>query len=250
MSDTNATPAAAVNGAAAPPMLPPLYKALEPVGAERHGALKLRFAGWGFAAGTHAVPLAAEEFGVAARSLPIVFTAQAPHMPLALTGLQPGHNLYVDEAGAWKQGAYIPAYLRRVPFFLVRVSPESQDLVLCIDPQAAQVSATEGEALFSAEGKPTEALDRALAFTRATEEAMLRTRAMSQGLAELDLLKPSVVQFTHHGKPMRVDGFHAVDRQALQALPADKLAMLRDRGWLEAIYAHMLSVGGVPDLAR
>ena len=79
---------------------------------------------------------------------------------------------------------------------------------------------------------------------------MLRTRAMADGLAELGLLKASVVQFQHKGQPMRVDGFFAVDRAALGALTGEQLTMLRDRGWLEAIYSHLLSVGGMSELAR
>ena len=243
MSDQpNPTPAA--------PMLPPLYKGLEPLTPERHGRLKLRGTGYGFAAQLHAVPLAAEEFTAACRSMPIVFTAQAPHVPVALCGLQAGHNHFVQPDGSWAEGVYVPAYLRRYPFFLARTAPDSQQLVLCIDPAAPQVSATDGEDLFTADAKPSAALDRAFGFTKAVEEAGARTRAMAEGLTELGLLKPSQVQFQHNGQPMRVDGFFAVDRQALAALPAEQLAQLRDRGWLEAIYAHLLSVGGMGELAR
>lgn len=245
MSD-QATPPAAPQA----PVLPPLYKGLEPLTAERHGKLKLVNAGVGVAAQMHAVPLAAEEFTAACRTMPIVFTAQAPHVPLALCGLQAGHNHFVTAEGKWHEGTYLPAYLRRYPFFLVRVSAESQQLVLCVDPQAPHVSASEGDDLFTADGKPSAILDRAFTFTKAVEEAMLRTRAMADGLAELGLLKPSVVQFQHKGQPMRVDGFFAVDRTALAALTGEQLATLRDRGWLEAIYAHLLSVGGMSELAR
>lgn len=230
--------------------LPPLYRALEGVTAERHSALRLRDAGYGFAAGASAVPLAAEEFMVASRTLPIVFAAQAPHMPVVITGLAAGTNLFVDSAGAWKAGTYVPAYLRRYPFFLLRIAPQSEELALCIDPQAPQVSDTVGEPLFTPDGKPAPQLERAFAFTRSVEEGMLRTRTMALRLAELGLLKPSVLQFNHQGKPLRVDGFFAVERPALAALPAEQLAELRDRGWLEAIYAHLLSIGGLPDLAR
>jgi hypothetical protein len=247
MSDN--TPVA--NGAAVSgPTLPPLYRSLDPLTAERHAALRVRDAGYAFAAGASAVPLVAEEFVVAARSLPIVFGAQAPHLPVALTGLAAGTNLYVDDAGRWKQGAYVPAYLRRIPFFLVRTAPGSDQLVLCIDTTAPQVSETEGEALFDAEGKATPQLDRALAFTRSVEEGMLRTRGITERLNQLGLLKPAVVQFPHHGKPLRVDGFFAVDRPALAALPTEQLVELRDKGWLEPIYAHLLSIGGLPELAR
>ncbi len=250
MSDTSSQPAA-VNGAAdAGPALPPLYRQLEGLTADRHRALRLRDVGYGFAAAASAVPLAAEEFIIAARSLAIVFTAQAPHMPVALTGLAAGANLFVDSGGAWKIGAYVPAYLRRYPFFLLRTAPSSDELALCIDPAAPQVSETQGELLFTPEGKPTPQLERAFAFTKSVEEAMLRTRTMTLRLAELGLLKPAVVQFEQHGKPLRIDGFFAVARPALAALPPEQLAELRDHGWLEAIYAHLLSIGGIPELAR
>ncbi len=247
MSDTAApTP----NGAAVAPMLPPLYRSLEPLNAERHAGLRVREAGFAFAREATAVPLAAEEFVAAARSLPIVFAAEPPHLPVAVTGLAAGHSLYVDDDGHWRAGAYVPAYLRRHPFFLVRTAPGSDQLVLCLDTKAPQVSETEGELLFAEAGKATPALDRALAFCRAVEEAALRTRAMSDGLAEAGLLKAAVVQFEQAGRPIRIDGFWAVDRAALMALPQEKLAELRDRGWLEAIYAHLLSIGGLSALAQ
>ncbi|MFC7475625.1 SapC family protein [Dankookia sp. GCM10030260] len=239
------------NGAAAPgPVLPPLYRSLDPLTPERHAKLRVRDAGFGFAAQASAIPLVAEEFAVAARTLPIVFGAQAPHLPVALCGLASGSNLYVTEGGGWKPGAYVPAYLRRVPFFLVRSAPASDQLVLCIDSHAPQVSETEGAPLFDAEGKATPQLDRALAFTRSVEEGMLRTRGITERLNQLGLLKPAVVQFPHHGKPLRVDGFFAVDRPALAALPAEQFIELRDKGWLEPIYAHLLSIGGLPELAK
>jgi len=245
-----------VNGTAAtvavptPPALPPLYRSLDPLTPERHGGLRVRDGGYRFAAATSAVPLTVEEFGIAARTLPIVFAAQAPHLPVALTGLTAGTNLYVNETGAWRQGAYIPAYLRRIPFFLVRAGQDSDRLVLCIDRQAPQVSETEGEPLFDAEGKPTPQLDRALAFARAVEEGIVRTRAATERLNALGLLKPAVVEFPHHGKPMRIDGFFAVDRPALAALPPEQFLELRQTGLLEVIYAHLLSIGGLPELAR
>lgn len=240
-----------LNGAApTAPALPPLYAALEPVAAERHAALKLRDAGWAFAAKANALPLAAEEFVAAARTLPIVFAAPPPHLPVALTGLAAGENRLVDAAGAWKEGAYIPAYLRRYPFFLLRTAPGSEELVLCLDPRAPQISTEAGEALFQPDGKPAETLERAFAFTRAVEQAVMRTRQMSEGLSALGLLKPAQVQVQQDGKQVRVDGFFAVDRPTLQALPPDKLAELRDKGWLEPIYAHLMSIGGVAELVR
>lgn len=239
-----------VNGAAqTAPMLPPLYRSLEAVTPERHGKLRLRDAGLGFARGLSAVPLTGEEFTAAARSLVIVFAAQEPHLPVALTGLSPDSNLYIDAGGAWKIGAYIPAYLRRYPFFLLRVAEGSDELALCLDPTAPQVSEEAGEPMFTAENKLAPQLERAFAFTKSVEEAMMRTRTMTARLVELGLLKPAVVEFERLGKPVRIDGFFAIDRPALAALPAEQLVELRQRNWLEAIYAHLLSLGGLPELA-
>jgi hypothetical protein len=243
-------PSAPPDGPGGNPVLPPLYQALEPLSAQRHGRLRVRDAGYTFARAVTAVPLAAEEFVAAARTLPVVFAAQPPHLPVAVTGLAAGQSLYVGTDGRWRAGAYVPAYLRRVPFFLVRAAPSSDQLVLCIDPRAPQVSEKEGEALFDGEGQPTAALDRALGFCRAVEEAGLRTRAMAEGLAAAGLLRPGVVQMQDQSRPLRIDGFFAVDREALMALPAAALQEMRDRGWLEAIYAHLLSIGGLSSLAE
>ncbi|WP_187830058.1 SapC family protein [Siccirubricoccus phaeus] len=239
-----------INGAAATaPQLPPLYRSLEAVTPERHGKLRLRDAGLGFARTLSAVPITAEEIPVAARTLAIVFAAQAPHLPVALTSLVPEKNNFIDAGGAWKIGAYVPAYLRRYPFFLLRVAEASQDLALCVDPSAPQLGTEQGEPMFTEDGKLAPQLERAFAFTRSVEEAMLRTRTMTTRLAELGLLKPAQVQFERLGKPLRIDGFFAVDRPSLAALPADQLVELRDRGWMEVIYAHMVSLGGLPELA-
>ena len=242
--------ALAPQASARAPGLPPLYSKLEGVTAARHAALRVRDAGFGFAAKATAVPLAAEEFVLAARSLPIVFAPQAPHLPVAITGLAAGSNLFVEANGAWRAGAYLPAYLRRYPFFMLRVAAGSEELALCIDPDASHVSDTQGEPLFTAEGKPAPQLDRSFALAKAVEEAVMKTRIMTARLAELGLLKGAVIQFMHNGKPMRVDGFFTVDREALRALPPERLAELRDLGWLEAIYAHLMSIGGIQDLAR
>lgn len=230
-------------------MLPPLYGALEPLTAQRHATLRVREAGFGFARGISAIPLAAEEFAIACRQYPIVFTSQLPHMPVAIVGLTVDSNTYVDAEGRWEEGRYVPAYLRRFPFFLVRVAEGSEDLALCMDPGAAQLSTTEGEPLFGADGKPTPTLDRAFTFSRSLEVAIQKTRAMTEALAALKLLQPAAVQFEQFGKPNKIDGFHAIQREAFAALSPAQLAELRDNGQLEMIYAHLLSLGGLPELA-
>ena len=230
------------------PVLPVLYSALEPLDADRHAALRLRDAGHGFAGRLASIPLALEEFALAGRAMPIVFAAQAPHMPVGLTGLTPDRNLFVDATGAWRKGAYVPAYLRRYPFLLVRATADSDRLVLCIDPAAPQFSPTEGEPLFDAERKPSALASQALEFSRSVEAAYRKTQEFCEGLLLMGLLQPAAIQFDHGGKPFRVDGFHAVERERLMKLTGEQFATLRDKGWLEPLFAHLLSLNGIAEL--
>lgn len=240
------TDAVAPNGQV---QMPPLYGRLEPLTLEAHRLLRIKDAGFGFAAALSAVPLAAEEFLPASRHMAIVFAAEAPHMPVAITGLKPNTNLFVDGEGHWQEGRYVPAYLRRFPFFLVRVRDGSEEMALCLDPHAPQVVQEGGEGLFDAAGQPTEAAKRAFDFTRAVEQAFVKTRELAAGLAALGLLAPATVEFQKDGRPVRIDGFHAVQREALAKLSGEQLAQLRDKGWLDAIYAHLFSMGAIPELA-
>ena len=77
---------------------------------------------------------------------------------------------------------------------------------------------------------------------------MQKTRALTDLLTSLNLLQPTAVQFEQNGKPTKIDGFHAVQREAFAALPAEKLAELRDNGALELIYAHLASMAALPEL--
>jgi hypothetical protein len=91
---------------------------------------------------------------------------------------------------------------------------------------------------------------QALQFTRSVEAAFRKTQEFSEGLSLMGLLQPSATQFEWEGKPFRVDGFFAVDRERLSKLTGEQLATLRDKGWLDAIYAHLLSLGGIPELKQ
>src|SRR3546814_3632968 len=71
-------------------------------------------------------------------------------------GLHEGMNLFVDAEGRFRGESYIPAYLRRYPFLLARLRPDSEELSLCFDPSSGIISAEgEGDPLFS-EGQPSE----------------------------------------------------------------------------------------------
>src|SRR3990167_5612436 len=71
-----------------------------------------------------------------ARHHPIIFASGDNPVPLALMGLNEGVNVFVDDEGKVTQPIYIPAYVRRYPFLLAKLNPNSEELSLCFDPSA------------------------------------------------------------------------------------------------------------------
>src|SRR6476660_7080861 len=58
---------------------------------------------------THAIPVTVDEFGLAQRHYPIVFSIGDNPVPIALMGLNEGVNVFLDEDGRPReQGIYIP----------------------------------------------------------------------------------------------------------------------------------------------
>ena len=82
-----------------------------------------------FIAQTHAIPVTVDEFGLAQRNYPIVFSIGDNPIPIALMGLNEGVNVFLDPDGRpIDSTVYIPAYIRRYPFLLARLNQESDEL--------------------------------------------------------------------------------------------------------------------------
>ena len=116
--------------------MPLFYNAIEPINLDQHGKMKVRGDPVMPEVGrTHAVPLTVDEFALVQRHYPIVFSVGGAPVPIALMGLNEGVNVFLDENGRPPDpNLYIPAYLRRYPFLLARLRPDSDELSLCFDP--------------------------------------------------------------------------------------------------------------------
>ncbi len=224
--------------------LPHLYRTLVPLSHERHGDLSLsNERDYAFAATANAIPLTADEFAAAMRDYPIVFTTGDKAMPVALTGFVNGENAQVDADGAWAAQRYVPAYVRRYPFALLRESAESDRNILCADLSSAQFRQDgSGEALFD-DDKPSAALARILDFSQRYETALERTRALMQDLKSHDLITEASVSITQGEKKLSVKGFATVAEDRVRALDDATLADLARRGILTLVSAHQISLG-------
>ena len=206
------------------------------------------------AAGMHATYLAAVEFSHAAREMVIVFVrsdndpAAGPISPVALMGLSEGENLLVD--GTRWDARYLPAYLRRYPFWTARLEGADGPTVL-IDAAWSGFSDTVGDALFDIEGKPAPKLTAALKLIEEFENEAARTKGFCERLVELDLLRGMKADVTlPGGATMSLDGFLVVDQDKLQTLPDAVVLELHRGGMFGLIHAHLLSLANLQALVE
>lgn len=237
---------------ASAPQLPLFYQDLQPLSSELHANYKMRqmpSAPW--LAGQHAVPLTVEEFPLAQRFFPIVFSSGDDGIPLALMGLNEGVNVFVEDDGTLTTtDLYLPAYVRRYPFMLARLSPDAEELSLCFDPKSDAVGEfDDGAALFDGTD-PSEMTKGILSFNEQFEQAGQRSQAFMNELKELDLLQDGEVsiQPTDGGEPFVYRGFRMVDEQKLTALRGDQLRKMSQSGMLPLIYAHLFSLSQMSQL--
>ena len=232
--------------------LPLLYSNLEPLNSGQHSKMKLRKdVRLAHVGTTHAIPVTVEEFVFAQRFYPIIFSAGENPVPLALLGLNEGVNTYFDAEGRpLEQDTYIPAYLRRYPFMLAKLRPDSDELSLCFDPTAEPMSEDgDGPALFDGD-QPSEATRNVLTFCEQFEKAGQRTQAFMDELQESGLLMDGEVAIQPEGaeQPFLYRGFRMVDEEKLRQLRGDELRKMNQSGLLPAVYAHLFSLSQIREV--
>ena len=195
-----------------------------------------------FAASSNSIPINAAEFAIASKFYPIVFSAQAPHLPVVISGLRSGENAFVTAEFRWVQGIYVPAYVRRYPFIFME-NPERKQFILCVD---------EGSGLLSdGEGKATDLTNRALDFCRGFHAQHETTRQFVNSLTEHDLLTDNSTEIRlSEGRRVEMQGYMIIDRERFEALADDVFLEWRRAGWLPLIYSHMISGSNWPAILQ
>ena len=230
--------------------LPVLYEGLEPISKEKHGDLKIdNIDGPAIMSKVHAVPVTVEEFPMLQRHYPVVFSAGDNPVPLALMGLHEGVNAFVNDKGRLDDDfLYIPAYIRRYPFMLARLTKDAEDLSLCVDPTSGAIG-DKGHALFEND-EPSEATKRVMQFCEQFEMGAQRTAMFMKELKELDLLMEGEVSIQPEGleQPFVYRGFQMVDEKKFSELSGDKLRKMNQNGMLPVILAHLLSLAQIREI--
>jgi hypothetical protein len=231
--------------------LPLFFKDLVPLSSVDHATWKTRpveSAPW--LNDQHAVPLTVDEFASAQRNYPIIFSSGEAPVPLALMGLNEGVNVFMGEDGRFTEQVYVPAYVRRYPFMLAKLRPDSDDLSVCFDPTAGAIGDfEEGDALF-VDGEPSEATKQILGFCEQFEQAGQRTQAFMQELIANELLMDGEmsVQPDPDKPPFVYRGFQMVNEDKLRELRGDQLRKMNQSGLLPLVHAHLFSMSVMRDV--
>jgi hypothetical protein len=232
--------------------LPLLYNDLAPLNVEQHGNFKLSPSeNAPYLVGVHAVPLTVDEFAQCSRYLPIVFSSGPNPLPLALMGLNEGVNTLVDAQGKLlRDDGYIPAYIRRYPWMLVRLDPARDEMSLCFDPTCGFIGETEEGQPLIENGEATQLTKDLLAFCQNFEEAAQRTGNFMTELQESGLLMDGElsIQVSDVEQPFVYRGFQMVSEDKLRELRGDQLRKLNQNGVLPLLYAHLLSLQGMREV--
>lgn len=193
----------------------------------------------------NAIPLSYAEIALASRDYPIAFVTgdnERSFLAMAILGLEDRQNLFVGDDGKWAANTYVPAYVRRYPFCMAKVTAggqEQAERIACIEKSAL---ADDGEALYDAEERPAPGWEATRNLLFEYEADLTRTEEMCATLKRLDLLEPFTVQAVPRGgTPLSMTGVHRVAEQKLLELPADELKSLVRNGILPRVYAHILS---------
>ena len=226
-----------------------LFQKAAPLSKEQHsGSFLETGTGFDFARSMSHVPVLVTEFPDLVSDYIVAFLQSGDKVGVvALLGLKEGENLYLKPDGSWAV-KYVPALLRQYPFAAM-VGEERRGLCIAEDCPGLNTSG-KGTALFGEDGEVSEFVVKVQKLVSSVASAGVRSEAFCARMKELDLLKPiKAVLKDEAGKERRISGLQVINKEALSGLPAKTIKELQANGMLEAIYAHLLSLRNLRDLA-
>lgn len=186
------------------------------------------------------IPITYSEVQYLCSEFPIVFVeAETPYLAI-VTGIgKEEGNLALDGNNQWRGGDYIPAYLRRYPFALIRNGAEEGTKALVgVDFDCDCFSEKEGERLFDEEGNPTEKLLGQIKFLEEYEKELAITAAIIKIVKSKGLLKGLEIGVTIDEKKKALRGFSAIDWELLYKMEDEVLLDWLRKGWVEIFAMH------------
>lgn len=229
-----------------------MFENIVPVTPDRHKNKKVRnTTDFHFASGFHIAYITLHEFARAASIYPIVFLedkAKDAFRPVVLMGLQSSENLFVAPDGGWR-ASYIPAMIRRYPFALGKAGTEGKYLI-CIDEDSDLLSDTEGSPLFDDSGAPTQVIENVKRYLTELQQMDLLTADFNRFLVEHNLLTPLNMRVNTAEQARNITGCYVINEERLSNFSDALFLEIRRKGYLPAIYAHLVSLPQIERLVQ
>ncbi len=229
-----------------------MFKKMVPVSLERHQQKKVRSTvGFSYASDFHIAYVTMHEFARASAVYPIVFLEEPTlkgFRPVVLMGLESGENLFVGQHGSWS-ASYIPAMIRRYPFALSKGEQEGR-FVVCLDEESPLLSETEGAALFDDKGQPTQVIENVKRYLSELQQMDFVTQEFVKFLQSHKLLTSLSMRVNTASQVKNITGCYVINEEELDKLGDEVFKQLREKKYLPAVYAHLLSMPQIERLIQ
>ena len=182
---------------------------------------------------------------------PILFTKDpntGGFFAAAVLGFDRDQNLFLKDDG-W-DATYVPAMVQRQPFLIAkRGENDNEPPVVSLDLDHPRVSQEEGEALFEADGNPSEFLNSKIALLDKLHRGLQHGQGFVETLIKHELLEQITLDFTFNdGAKQTVEGFYTIAEERLYQLQGDALESLNQAGYLQPIFMAVASLSRMRDI--
>ena len=229
-----------------------MFQKIVPVNKDRHLHKKIKeITSFDFAAQHHIAYLTMHEFARAAAIFPIVFLEDKEKnefRPVALMGLNAGENLFVAADGKWN-ASYIPAIIRRYPFALAPNGDAGQ-YVVCIDEESSLVDDNQGSALFDDDGEPTQIIENVKRYLTELQQMDAITHQFCKFLAENNMFTTLNMKVQENDTVKSITGCYVINETRLNGLSDELFLDIKNKRYLPAIYAHLISLAQTERLVK
>jgi len=229
-----------------------MFQSIVPVNKERHLNKRIKeIVSFDFAAKHHICYVTMHEFARVASTFPIVFLEDKDKdefRPVALMGLNPGENLFVNADGKWG-ASYVPAIIRRYPFALAPNRDEGQ-YVVCIDEGSDLLNETSGASLFDENGEPTQVIENVKRYLSELQQMDAITLQFCKFLAENNMFTTLNLKVQDNDTVKSITGCYVINETRLNNLSDELFLDIKNKRYLPAIYAHLISLAQTERLVK
>lgn len=203
-----------------------------------------------FGENIHLVPVVCEELNKLVLEYPVCLIKNNDTGQFglqALLGFEVGENLFLH-GNEWSAN-YIPLHIKRQPFMVgvnaeENKQPTPDNTVITINTASARVQETSGELIFDESGNITPFMQEMNNCLSTLVNGIINTEAFIKTLSEHNLIES--IQLTVNfmdSEERRFDGIYTLNEEKLKQLSPDVLETLNSKGYLQACYLLLASIG-------